>query len=124
MGFTNHVDHAARRMSATAEGPITIADIKAHLMVERREGGLGYTELIDARRASPAFGGEDVRRVVAWLAEFAKENALGPTAVVVSTMVGFGVMRMFDILVEDFCVIRPFRDMDEAEQWLQSSPIQ
>lgn len=40
----------------------------------------------------------------------------------VSTVVGFGVMRMFDILVEDVCVIRPFWDMEEAERWLRDEP--
>jgi hypothetical protein len=121
MGFIDRVDHDGKRMYATAKGPITAADIRTHLHVERREGGLGYAELIDAREASPAFCAEDVRGVVAWLREFARLHALGPTAVVVSTPVAYGMMRMIDLLTEDFCVIRPFLDMDAAEAWLRNA---
>lgn len=56
MGFVNRVDHAQRRMFATAEGPINVADIQAHLAVERRDGGLAYSERIDARQPRPSHG--------------------------------------------------------------------
>ena len=118
MGFVNRVDHARRQMFATAEGAITLSDIQAHLHVERREGGLGYAELIDARHATVAFSSADVRTVAAWLGVFAREHALGPTAIVVSTPEAYGTMRMLDLLVEGFCAVRPFYDTEKAEEWL------
>jgi hypothetical protein len=122
MGFVNRVDHAGRRMYATAEGVIRVEDIRRHLAVERRDGGLAYAELIDARGACPNVSSADVRTVVAWLEGFARENALGPTAIVVSSPLAFGMVRMLDILVEESCVIRPFLDIDEAERWLRDQP--
>ena len=122
MGFINRIDHVGQLMFATAEGSVTLADIRDHLAVERREGGLQYKELIDARQASPAVSGADVRSIVSWLDAFAREHLLGPTAVVVSTPVAFGMLRMLGFLSEDFCTIRPFLDLAEAEKWLRDRP--
>jgi hypothetical protein len=110
-------------MFATADGPITFSDIRNHLFKERYENGLAYAELIDARTASPDFLSEDVREVVSILRVFAKEHILGPTAVVVSNDLGFGVMRMLEHLVEDVCAIRPFRDVDAALEWLRETRL-
>lgn len=98
MGITCQIYHDCQAMDATADGLITFSDIRNHLLSERREKGLTFAELIDARTASPAFSSEDVRVVVSILRDFAREYKLGPTAVVVGTDVGFGMMRMLEIL--------------------------
>jgi hypothetical protein len=105
-------------MFTTAEGPITLKDICAHIEEERVQGGLGCAELIDARSASSAVSPEDVRTLVALLQKWSELHELGPTAVVVSTDLAYGMLRMLDILVEQFCVIQPFRDMEMAQRWL------
>jgi hypothetical protein len=46
--------------------------------------------------------------------------ALGPTAIIVVSDFAYGMMRMLEILVEDVCDIRPFRDRGEAEKWINS----
>jgi hypothetical protein len=38
--------------------------------------------------------------------------------VVVSSEFAFGMMRMLEILLEDVCIVKPFRDYDAAVQWL------
>jgi len=123
MGLTHRIDHDNKAMFATADGPITYSDIRNHLFKERYENGLTYAELIDARTASPDFSSEDVRNIVSLLNVFAKEHTLGPTAVVVSTDLGFGVMRMLGLLVEDVCAVRPFRDVDPALEWLRETRL-
>ena len=40
------------------------------------------------------------------------------TAIVVDSELAYGMLRMLEILVEDVCSIRPFRDHEKAEQWL------
>lgn len=122
MGFVNRLEHERRQMFATIEGPVTIADIRHHLEVERAAGGLPYAEVIDGRRATVAFSSADVRSVVAWLTGFARTHAMGPTAVLVSSPVAYGMMRMLEILAEDVCAIRPFLDPEEAEAWLRDQP--
>jgi hypothetical protein len=105
-------------MFTTAEGRITLRDICVHIEEERAQNGLGCAELIDARSASPAVSAEDVRTLVALLQKWSELHKLGPTAVVVSTELAYGMLRMLDILVEQFCVIRPFQDMEMARRWL------
>jgi hypothetical protein len=48
-----------------------------------------------------------------------KDHALGPTAVVVSSTVAFGMMRMLETLASSACAIRPFLDIDDAKRWLR-----
>jgi hypothetical protein len=118
MGFTHRFERDRNAMFTTAEGPITLQDICAHIEVERVQNGLGCAELIDARAALPDVSREDVRTLVALLRKWSEIYKLGPTAVVVSTDLAYGMLRMLDILVESFCVIQPFRDKVMAERWL------
>jgi hypothetical protein len=118
MPVTMTLDHAHRRVVVRAEGPITLADIHAHIEDERLASGLPYEELIDARGYHPAFSSADVREIVADLRHLAEHGSLGPTAVVADSDVGYGMLRMLEMLVEDVCAIRPFRGLEEAERWL------
>jgi hypothetical protein len=123
MGFKHRIDHDNGAMYATADGLITLSDIREHLFKERRENGLTYAELIDARTASPDFSSRDVREIASLLTVFAKEHVLGPTAVVVSTDVGFRVVRIIENLVESICAVRPFLDVDAALEWLRKTRL-
>jgi hypothetical protein len=118
MNITTTVDHARRRVFVKATGPITLDDIRIHLGKERLGVGLAYDELIDARGYSPAFSPDDVRTIVEILRRLGKDSRLGPTAIIVDTEAGFGMIRMLGILVDEVCSIRPFHKQEEAEQWL------
>jgi hypothetical protein len=122
MTVTLTADHARRLLFVRAEGPITLADIRTHLEEERTIGGLPYRELIDARGYRPSFSSNDVREVVALLRDWGKSSRLGPTAIVVDSDEGYGMIRMLESLVEDVCAVRPFRQPDEAEKWLANFP--
>lgn len=118
MSFTCSIDHDQGSMEAIASGPIGLEEVRTHLLAERLEGGLSYFELIDARAAAPTWSSAQAREIVALLLTFGGESALGPTAVVVSSELAFGMMRMLEILLEDVCIVKPFRDYDNAAQWL------
>lgn len=122
MSITITSDHTGRLLFVRAEGPITLDDIRSHLEEERLEGGLPYHELIDARGYSPEFSSEDVRSIVDLLRRLGHESRLGPTAIIVDSEHGFGMIRMIEILVEDVCAVRPFRSREEAEKWLAEFP--
>jgi hypothetical protein len=123
MGITATYDHRHRRVNARAEGRVTLEDIRAHLEEERQEPGLAYSELIDASGSVPDFPPADVRVLVAWLRWLGERTRLGPSAVVVDTDLEFGMVRMVEMLVEDVCLVKPFRDKLDAELWLnQVSP--
>ena len=125
MPITATYDHPHRRVLARAEGRVTIEEIRDHLEEERQEPGLAYAELIDGRDAVPDFSAADVRVLVALLRWLGEKTRLGPTAVLVETDLQFGMVRMVEILVEDVCLVKPFRNVLDAERWLdQSAPPQ
>ena len=119
VGITERVDHAGRMVFSRAEGPISVPEILAHLERERAGGGLPYAELIDARGYYPNFTGADVRLIVLRLREAAQRTRLGPTAVLVDTDVGYGMVRVVEMLVEDVAAVRVFRELEPAVAWLR-----
>ena len=116
------VDSETRRVYAIAMGTMTFEDICNHLMLERKMHGLSYPEFVDARGAGIQLSPAVVRAILQILRRLALETKLGATAVVVSTDVAFGVMRMLETLTEDVCEIKPFRDEQAAQKWLDAWP--
>ena len=118
MSYTTTIDHVKKRVFVRAEGPITLADVRTHIEEERVRVGLTFTELIDARGFSPVFSPDEVRTMVNILRRLGKDSHLGPTAIIVDSDFGYGMLRLLEVLVEDVCDIRPFRKQSEAEEWL------
>lgn len=121
MPITCSIDYDRRYMEATATGPIGWEEILSHLLDERLKGGLSYPELIDACAATPTWSSAQAREIVALLTSYNRESALGPTAVVVSSDLAFGMIRMLEILLDDVCIVKPFYHYDDAKQWLQTA---
>jgi hypothetical protein len=113
------IDHDQGYMEAIASGPIGWEEVRTHLLAERLAGGLSYRELIDARTSKPTWSSAQARQIVSLLTNFGRKSVLGPTAVVVSSEFGFGMMRMLEILLEEVCLVKPFRDYEAATQWLR-----
>ncbi|RPI06457.1 MAG: STAS/SEC14 domain-containing protein [Ignavibacteriae bacterium] len=118
MSMTTTIDHAHRRVHVKVEGIISLNDIRAHLEEERIGIGLTYDELIDAHGFSINISQQAVHTLVEVLRRLGKESRLGPTAVIVDSDIGYGMLRMLSVLVEDVCQVQPFRQQEEAEQWL------
>ena len=115
------VDHETKEVKTMATGPIVMGDIQDHLAQERKEGGLAYRELVDASRAEPLMSTTDARATVELLKTLAKQGMLGPTAVIVPSEVGYGLVRMVQILLDGVAEVRPFRKAQatEAREWLE-----
>jgi hypothetical protein len=109
-------------VEAIASGPVSCEEVRTHLLEERSKHGLGYAELIDGRSANPNWSTSQTREIVELLRNFGLDSRLGPTAVVVPNDYAFGMLRMLEILLEDICIVRPFRDFDAAKQWLRCLP--
>ena len=114
------VDHELKEVKTTATGPIVIADVQKHLAQEQDEGGLAYRELVDASEAEPLMSTKDARATVELLKTLAAQGMLGPTAVIVPNDVGYGLVRMVEILLDGAAEIRPFRKAEavDAREWL------
>jgi hypothetical protein len=119
MPFKHVIDHQRGYMEAVVTGPVTWDALQSHWEAELADGGERYPELIDATDATVEFTAEEVRRLVTILKAAADTRVLGPTAIVVTSDVAFGMVRMMGILVEPSCHIHPFRDRASAEQWLR-----
>jgi len=118
MPIIMNVDHERKEVDAVAIGPISYADAVNHLGAERHFEGLAYREFVDARGAGFQWTPVEIRRIVAMIRSLGQESKLGPTAILVSTDVAFGMMRMLEVLLEDIAEVRPFRDEQEARDWL------
>ncbi len=118
-GIGYSVDAEQRLVTTVAEGAVSAADVREHLTIEQRDSALPFRELIDARHAWIDLSSAEVREIVNLLRSLSLQHYLGPTAVVVSSPVAFGVMRMLENLVEDVCVVRAFRDFAQAETWVR-----
>jgi hypothetical protein len=116
--FSHSVDAERNEVTTIAEGTATLDEIRAHLYRENSDSALPYRELIDARNAVVRLSSSELRQIVELLRSLARSRSLGRTAVVVSTDVAYGILKMLQILVEDVCVVRPFRDLAAATLWL------
>ena len=112
------INHAERRIDSVAFGRVTSEDVDQHLKFERHFNGLLYPEIIDARAANVDFTSDEVRTIVRLVREMSVENKFGPTAVIVSTDVEFGVIRMLETLLDDVAAVSPCRSEAEARAWL------
>ena len=108
------------RIKATriAEGIITLAEVRA-LLRDLKNSEPPYRELIDARGAAVRLSSAEVQEIVELLRSLSGSDRLSRIAVVVSTDMAYGMMRMLQILVEDVCVVQPFRNLADAERWLR-----
>ncbi|HXA76262.1 MAG TPA: STAS/SEC14 domain-containing protein [Candidatus Acidoferrales bacterium] len=114
------VDHEHRQVNAVAMGSVTYADAQAHMKLELRQNARGYRKYVDFRGAGIQISPAEIRQIVEQLREVAQKEKIGPTAVVVSSDQAYGMMRMLEMLVEDVCEIRPFREEAEARAWLEA----
>jgi len=112
------VDHERKQVDAVGVGAVSYADVENHLLTERHFGGIAYKEFIDGRAAEVHWTAREAQKIVELIRRLAVESKVGPTAVLVSNDVSFGVMRMLEILIEDTAEVKPFRSEDEARAWL------
>ena len=120
MPISMSVDHARRQIVARVSGPVTFADIRSHLEMERAEGGLPFGELMDGRGSQSFVSPAEIQEIAGIVRQYGSTTRLGPTAIVVDNDLEYGMLRMLETLVEDVCEIRPFREWEEAESWLAS----
>ena len=118
MPFSHQIAHEVGKMWTKAAGPIHYSEIEDHIKAEVSESAQFYPELVDAAQAKAALTPLEVRQVVNIMRQIGDTSHLGPTAVVVSDDITYGMLRMLGILIEDVYAVQVFRRMDDAERWL------
>ena len=116
--ITFTVDHALREVQTVASGVVTFAEMEGQLLELRDAGLLSYREFFDGRAGQVEFAAADTPRIVELMRKLTKDGRLGPRAVLAPEGYTFGVSRMIEMLAEEFCEIKIFRNEDEAREWL------
>jgi hypothetical protein len=116
--ITFTIDHARREVQTVVSGRASLADIEGHLLKLRDAGALSYREFFDGRAGEVEFAAADAPRIAELMRNLTKEGPVGAKAVVAPGGYTFGVSRMIEMLAEEFCEIKIFRDEDEARAWL------
>jgi len=113
-------DRVQDRLITTAEGLVTFDDLTAHLDMEEHNRDLGRAELIDARTATTNVTASQVRRLAQRAADMLARAPLGPTAVVTTNDVAFGMARMYSVFAGSAgAIVEVFRDVEAAKAWLE-----
>ena|SRR2546427_1831640 len=119
MPFTYVVDSVAGVVRTSGHGVIRIDDLANHLQSLVEAGLVHVPQLIDAREAQHELAVEDMRRLVALVEKMPTGGSPRRTALVVTSMVDYGMARMYGALAAEtdpgFAV---FQNLAEAEAWL------
>jgi hypothetical protein len=115
------VDHDRREVSVIALGPVSLDDVREHLLHEKRESGLGYPELVDARGAGIPSTLAELQQIAEILRDLSREGPLGRTAFMVSSDADLDAMRALEAMVSDCCEMKAFRGEEEARTWLRGA---
>jgi hypothetical protein len=118
MPLITGVDHNHRVVSVVAIGPVTVADVQNHVQHVKREHGIGYPELLDARGAAFPSTAEDFEQIAEMVRALRQEGPPGSTAIIVSSEADLDSLRALEVRLEGLCEVKAFRDEQEARIWL------
>ena len=113
------VDHAAQRVTVTAEGDLRLENLVAVLNELASQRCYGYAQCVDARRAVSQLTAEDVRRIVTLTARLRADHGQARTAFIAASDVSFGMARMYATLAaETDSGFMVYRTLTDGEAWL------
>ena len=118
MPISYRIDKAKRRLYTHATGLITFDDLKQHMNTESGTPAASYAEIFDCTEAMTNMTAEEVRALALERQRIAQHQHAAPAAVVATNDVFYGMFRMFDALTENVRPLNVFRDIAEAEKWL------
>jgi hypothetical protein len=113
-------DAQLKILFTTAEGLMSFSELERHLDEEDSAKALGYREIIDASAASTDLTSKEAKQLAWRLETLMRSGPLGPTAIVTTNDVTFGMARMLAIFCELWSgpQIGVFRSFDEGLNWL------
>ncbi len=120
MPISYRIDNINRRIYTRAEGLVTYEELFRHMNADVGPDAAAYYEIFDCTGATTNLSMEEVRKLALERQRIAQGQEPGPVAVVATTNVFFGMLRMFDVLTSTLRPIRIFRDINEAEKWLDT----
>ena len=124
MPITATVDHTRGRLYSRAMGVLSYEDLRYHLTETRALTARGYPELFDATGAEAEMSVAQIQSLSNLSGEMFNRGELGPTAIVVTGRMLFGMTRMYEKLNADYISpVHIFLDVPPAEAWLAKHGI-
>lgn len=105
-------------------GEIRFADVAAFLQEAQAQPWFPAPSINDVSAVHPTIPTSEVRAIADLVRGIGPRLAGVPFAVVVSSPVLFGLVRMVELLVDDVALIKPFRDRDSARAWLANPQVE
>jgi hypothetical protein len=105
-------------LEIVASGDIGLAEVASCLTAVRGEPWFPAPAIADVRGVTPSIPSHEVREVAGLLRAMAPQLKSVPVAIVVSSTVLFGLVRMLELMLDDVISIKPFHDFESARDWL------
>lgn len=119
MSISYKISPNRQRIITYVSGPITALEIIGHFETIRREGYLGYSELIDASSiVDPSLSVAELWNIAVTLRKMQRMEKFGLRAVWVGSDANFVLAHMFASLISGFAQMKVFHDRISAEEWL------
>lgn len=116
------IDHKARRVEATFDGPLVLKDIEDFTDAVVGAGALPYRKLIDGRTAHGTYTDADVMALGARMAAYATAGPRGALAIIPASQKYVELADRLLNLGKDGRPAKAFLSIDEARRWLAAQP--
>lgn len=123
MPVTYTIDPSNRLIHTVCAGPITANEVIDHFRELAQDPSCPdcLDVLLEVQASTSAPESADLRDVTAAIAHVRSRVKFGACAIVATTDLLFGMMRMFEVFTEQyFNKTQVFRDLQEAEAWLMA----
>lgn len=119
MSISYKINSSRQRIITYVSGPVTALEIIGHFETIRREGCLGFSELIDASSIiDPSLSVAELWNIAVTLRKMQRMEKFGLRAVWVGSDANFVLAHMFASLISGFVQMKVFHDRIAAEEWL------
>lgn len=118
MSFHWHIESRTQRVTITADGDFTRADVEAYLKAVEASGAITWSKLFDGRFSHASMSQEDMLALGVLFRSYHVRGPVGPLAVVVSDAQVDRVSRLLGILATADRPMRVFNDLATARRWL------
>ena len=112
------IDHEARRIYSRGDGEITLQILATHMLNRLDPTIAAYGELLDITNATTSMSEQDIHELAALRKTISLPFEAGPTAVVATNQVFYGMFRMYEMITDQIRPIMVFRDIESARKWL------
>jgi hypothetical protein len=120
MPISYSINDRKKRLYTRATGWVTYDDLVMHMQAEFGRAAASYPEIFDCTGATTDLTAGDIRLLVKNREQIADVQEAAPVAIVAPTDLFYGLFVIFDMLTHAIRPMHIFRNVAEAEEWLDS----